>query len=106
MNTRLTAATPFESISIVSSPRAKELADAVTLCGEDLTIENVMRVARHGARVRLTDEEHVLRRVIAAYDYIANAVETSQPIYGVTTGFGGMADVVISKEDAAELQNN
>jgi phenylalanine ammonia-lyase len=105
MNTRLTAATPFESISIASSSQAK-VADAVTIRGEALTIENVVRVARHGAQVRLTDDEHVLRRVIAAYDYIANAVETSQPIYGVTTGFGGMADVVISKEDAAELQNN
>ena len=106
MNTPLMAENSFEAISVLSSPRATEVADTVTVCGEDLTIENVVRVARHGARVCLTEEEHVLRRVIAAYDYITTAVETSQPIYGVTTGFGGMANVVISREDAAELQNN
>lgn len=39
-------------------------------------------------------------------DYIANAVESGQPIYGVTSGFGGMANVVISLESAALLQNN
>ncbi|WP_245246214.1 aromatic amino acid lyase [Nostoc sp. ATCC 53789] len=35
-----------------------------------------------------------------------HAVESGDPIYGVTTGFGGMANVVISPESAALLQNN
>jgi phenylalanine ammonia-lyase len=96
----------LRSISVWSSPHAKERADTVTVCGEDLTIEQVVRVARHEARVRLTDEENVLRRVRASYHYITTAVETGKPIYGVTTGFGGMANVGISSEEAAELQNN
>jgi phenylalanine ammonia-lyase len=33
-------------------------------------------------------------------------VESGAPIYGVTSGFGGMANVVISRECAALLQNN
>jgi phenylalanine ammonia-lyase len=33
-------------------------------------------------------------------------VETGKFIYGVTTGFGGMANVLIAGEDAADLQNN
>jgi len=34
------------------------------------------------------------------------AVDAEKPIYGVTTGFGGMADVLISKDETTELQNN
>ena len=63
-------------------------------------------MAHYGARMRLTHEEKVRQRVQASCDYITNAVETGKLIYGVTTGFGGMANVVISSEDAAELQNN
>jgi phenylalanine ammonia-lyase len=88
------------------SPYVTDLDNTVVIRGENLTIPEVVRVARYGARVRLTDEEEVLRRVQASCDYITNAVETGKLIYGVTTGFGGMANVVISSEDAAELQNN
>jgi len=72
----------------------------------NLTTDEVARVARHGAKVCLTDNDDILQRVQASCDYIHNAVESGQPIYGVTSGFGGMANVVISRECAALLQNN
>jgi phenylalanine ammonia-lyase len=78
----------------------------VTVGDRNLTIDEVVNVARHGTQVRLTDNADVIRGVQASCDYINNAVETAQPIYGVTSGFGGMADVVISREQAAELQTN
>jgi phenylalanine ammonia-lyase len=74
--------------------------------GENLTIDDVVRVARHGVQVRLIDEDDVLRRIEASCNYITNAVEAGKPMYGVTTGFGGMANTVISPSDASELQNN
>lgn len=80
--------------------------DTVNVCGEHLTIEQVVQVARHGARVQLSQDEEVLRRVSASYEYIANAVATGQRIYGVTTGFGGMAHVEITGEDTRALQHN
>lgn len=80
--------------------------DAVVIRGHDLTIDEIVRVARYGAKVRLTDDEKILQRVEAARQYIAEAVENSKPVYGVTSGFGGMAHVIISREEAAELQNN
>jgi phenylalanine ammonia-lyase len=80
--------------------------DVVVLCGENLTIDKVVRVARRGAGVRITDEAEVLRRIKASCDYIAHAVEASEVIYGVTTAFGGMAHVKIANEHATELQNN
>jgi phenylalanine ammonia-lyase len=82
-------------------------SDAIVAVGNrNLTIDEVARVARHGAKVRLTDNDDILQRVQASCDYIHNAVESGQPIYGVTSGFGGMANVVISRECAALLQNN
>ena len=82
-------------------------SDATVVVGDrNLTTDEVARVARHGAKVCLTDNDDILQRVQASCDYIHNAVESGQPIYGVTSGFGGMANVVISRECAALLQNN
>src|SRR3990172_7634507 len=81
------------------------LDSMVTISGSGLTISDIAQVAG-GAGVRITDDEAVLDRIRASCDYIARAVANNQPIYGVTTLFGGMADRVIPKEMASELQRN
>jgi phenylalanine ammonia-lyase len=78
----------------------------VVLNGNDLTISKVVQVARFNAKVALTNAEKILRRIEAAHDYIIAAARAGKAIYGVTTGFGGMAHTLISPEDAAELQEN
>jgi len=78
----------------------------VTVGNRRLSIEEVARVARCGTRVRLNNENDIAERVQASCDYIANAVESGKPIYGVTTGFGGMANTDIAPEEATSLQNN
>jgi len=78
----------------------------VVIRGEGLTVDDVVRVARFGTKVSLTEEEPVLEKVQASFDFIMQAVDAEKPIYGVTTGFGGMADVLISKDETTELQNN
>ncbi len=94
-----------------------EAGDTVVLCGDSLAISDVVRVARYGAQVGLTGNEEALRRVEASSAYIIKATEacrpiagrippTCKPIYGVTTGFGGMANVYISPEAAGDLQRN
>ena len=42
----------------------------------------------------------------AATELIERAVDEERPIYGVTTCFGGMANRVIPRQAAAELQRN
>jgi phenylalanine ammonia-lyase len=98
--------TKFIEESSIDVTNAVENDAAVVLRGQGLTIEEVVRVAYHGAKVRLTDDEQLLRRVEASCDYISEAVQNGKPVYGVTSGFGGMANVVISREQASELQNN
>ena len=78
----------------------------VTIRGEGLTIADVIRVARQGHPARLTDDETVLARVRRSRDALLETVERGEPIYGVTTVFGGMADIWLPKEEAEALQNN
>jgi phenylalanine ammonia-lyase len=82
-------------------------ADKVVMIGDaPLTLDDVVHVARHGQQVGLTVQEEILQGVAASCDYIADAVKSGKPIYGVTSGFGGMAHIEIAPEQAAELQNN
>jgi phenylalanine ammonia-lyase len=83
-----------------------DLNNTVIVCGKDLTIDEVVRVAHDGAKVRLSENKQILKNIQASCDYIQRAVQIGEPIYGVTTGFGGMAHIVVPKEDAEELQNN
>ncbi len=81
-------------------------AKKVTVSGEGLTIDQVVRVAREESKVAITDDSVVQDRVRKSNDFILDAVANNQPIYGVTSGFGAMAYKAISKEQAMELQNN
>jgi phenylalanine ammonia-lyase len=78
----------------------------ITISGQGLTIEGLVKVARGGHRVAISDEPAVRQRVQDSSDFILKAVADNQPIYGVTSGFGAMAFKTISKEQAVELQNN
>ncbi|MBE9214578.1 aromatic amino acid lyase [Plectonema cf. radiosum LEGE 06105] len=84
-----------------------EYSDSTVNVGNDsLTIDDLASVARDQKQVRLTENADILQGIQASCDFISNAVESGKPIYGVTSGFGGMADVVISPEEASELQTN
>jgi phenylalanine ammonia-lyase len=78
---------------------------AIPIRGRGLTIADIGRVA-HGAGVALAWDEETLARIHESSRFIQRAVEADTPIYGVTTCFGGMADRVIPRETAAELQRN
>jgi histidine ammonia-lyase len=69
--------------------------------GEPLSLEDVERVAL-GAPVALGDGAR--GRIRAARAVIERAVAEGSTIYGVTTGFGALADTRIDPSQAAELQ--
>jgi phenylalanine ammonia-lyase len=101
-----TASRALNTTSRFSSPLCGSTDKTVVLGNHYLTIDEVVSVARYGVQVRLTDNHDILRGVQASCDYIQNSVESGQPIYGVTTGFGGMANVAIAPEETTLLQNN
>ena len=101
----MTIATPTDKL-LSSLPEARPNESAVSINGEGLTIRDVVRVSRHGSPVRLTDDPRTRQRINAAADYVTQAVDRNKPIYGVTTGFGGMSAIVIDKVETAALQDN
>jgi phenylalanine ammonia-lyase len=56
--------------------------------------------------VALAADKETLARIRESSRFIQRAVELETPIYGVNTSFGGMADRVIPRNTAAELQRN
>jgi phenylalanine ammonia-lyase len=80
-------------------------ADVVELTGNTLTVNEVTRVAHDQAGVRLTESPAVRERVDQAVELIQRFVEAGRPIYGVTTGFGGMGHLPVDPADAVALQH-
>ena len=71
-----------------------------------LTVEDVVSVARAGSRVECLGGE-ARRRVEASRATVEAALaRPGAPIYGITTGYGSLAGVRIPAEDAARLSRN
>lgn len=77
---------------------------SVKLDGKNLTVEEVINVARHNQKVELSEEARAA--VIKARDYVEKKLAEGSVIYGLTTGFGKFADTVISGDEAEKLQRN
>lgn len=77
----------------------------IRLTGADLTIEDVVRASREPRpAVELADDAR--RAVQRSRAYIEDLLEANETIYGVTTGFGRLAEVFISPDRRGELQVN
>ncbi len=74
----------------------------VTIDGETLTIDDVHMVAREHAKVVISSEAQ--EKVIRCRNVIQEMIDSGEAIYGVTTGIGEFARVMISKELVQELQ--
>ncbi|HET6380356.1 MAG TPA: histidine ammonia-lyase [candidate division Zixibacteria bacterium] len=74
------------------------------LTGRDLAVSDVVDVARDGRRVALAPGTR--ERMAASRAVIERLVAEGAVAYGVTTGFGDLADVRIEPEQTAELQRN
>ena len=72
--------------------------------GNCLTLEQVIAVSRGKAAVSLSKESE--QQVEKARMVIQQAVEEKKVVYGVTTGFGALSGVTISKEQIRQLQIN
>lgn len=81
---------------------------AAVLClnGDPLDIEDVQAVAFDRKKVSITDDPAVLKKMQRAERAVTEAVAAGEKIYGITTGFGGMADLPVSPDDAGLSQKN
>jgi histidine ammonia-lyase len=71
---------------------------------DGMKIADLVAVARQGARVTLSKGSK--KRITATRRLIDQWVKQGKAIYGVTTGFGALSDVSISRKDTRKLQEN
>ena len=72
---------------------------------ERLTIAKIREIVEGHQTLALSDEAK--RRIQKCRDYLNKKMETQKvPIYGVTTGFGSLCNISISKEQLSQLQKN
>ncbi len=76
----------------------------ISLGMDGLTIEDVIAIAREGAKARLTTKAE--GRIRAARNLVEEWVRDERVIYGITTGFGALCNVAINKADTRQLQEN
>ncbi len=80
------------------------MKDQIQITGHDLSIEDVIQVARFGNKVQLSDQ--ALAGIIKAYETIKHKVDNKKPVYGITTGFGQLSTVIIDEKQSSQLQRN
>jgi len=75
---------------------------SVALDGSPLSIPEVVSVARHGEKIAIGDG--LGARMGPARRVVEDAVDRGAVVYGITTGFGALANVRIERSAAEELQ--
>lgn len=76
----------------------------VVLTGHDLTLAELVAVARYDAKIKLA--ESAIESIKKSRAIVDNIVNSNSVVYGITTGFGSLCRVHISKEDCSQLQEN
>jgi histidine ammonia-lyase len=82
--------------------QARAALHDISVRGTGIRPADVVAVARHDAPVTLDDEARVAMAQTA--DVVAGLVDADEPAYGVSTGFGSLANVVIPDDRREELQ--
>ncbi len=77
---------------------------SLALDGSSLTLPDLEAVA--GGRVRVTLARSARERLAAARRLVDQLAASSEPTYGVNTGFGTLAEVPIARADLQALQRN
>ncbi len=77
----------------------------IMLDGRTLSLEDVRRVAR-GPETQVGLSPEAVARMEDSRGLIERLVSSGEPVYGVTTGFGRLADVTIAPEQRVTLQHN
>lgn len=75
------------------------------ISAEHLTIERIGEIVYNGYKLELSDDAK--NRIIRCREYLdKKIVETTKPVYGVTTGFGSLCNVSVDADKLAQLQIN
>ncbi|MDR0789706.1 MAG: histidine ammonia-lyase [Bacteroidales bacterium] len=72
---------------------------------KELTLERVKQILDSNMTLALSDES--IAKIVKCRNYLNDKMKTqSEPIYGVTTGFGSLCNISVSQEQLSQLQKN
>ncbi|RME89153.1 MAG: aromatic amino acid lyase [Anaerolineae bacterium] len=74
----------------------------IVLDGSSLTIEKLVRIARHGEKVELAPE--ALERIKVCRAMLEEKIQAHEIMYGVNTGIGEFSEVVLTDEQVKQFQ--
>ncbi len=78
--------------------------EIVVLDGDSLTINDLVGITRCGKSVKMSEEG--VRKIKKARKIIEEKLDKNETIYGVSTGFGKLANTIISPSERETLQKN
>src|SRR4030042_2535381 len=74
----------------------------IALNGSGLTLEKLVRIARGGERVELTDE--AVARIRACREMLEQKIVAHEIMYGVNPGIGEFSEVVLTDDQVRQFQ--
>jgi histidine ammonia-lyase len=75
------------------------------ISSEFLTIERIGEILKNNIKLKLSDD--AVSRIQKCRDYLDKKIEVStEPIYGITTGFGSLCNISIDSDQLSQLQKN
>src|SRR5512144_1939874 len=74
----------------------------IVLDGTGLSIENLIKIARHGDKVALSPA--ALERIVACRGMLEEKVQAHEIMYGVNTGIGEFSEMVLDDEQVKQFQ--
>ena len=75
---------------------------SIILDGSGLTIEKLVRIARHDEKVGL--EKEALQRIKTCRAMLEEKIKAKEIMYGINTGIGEFSEVVLSDEQVKDFQ--
>lgn len=79
-------------------------SNTLIIDGNDIKIQDVVNVARNKFKVELSNE--AVKKIEAVRQQVDDLVDSGKIVYGLTTGFGLLENVSISKDQTQQLQTN
>ena len=74
----------------------------IVLDGSGLTVEKLVRIARHGEKVSLSPD--ALERIKVCRAMLEEKIQAGEIMYGVNTGIGEFSEVVLTDEQVGQFQ--
>ncbi len=75
---------------------------AIVLTGNNLTVDDLVKVARYGEKVELHPD--ALERIKVCREMLEEKIQAREIMYGVNTGIGEFSEVVLTDEQVKQFQ--